>query len=78
MSAAIVSGFSVMRLVRSRRRERPGGAATLVYKGTKGRWRNVLQPEDLLLYEQATSGLDPELRSWLESGRLGGARAGGA
>ena len=46
------------------------GMATFFYKGTNGRWRDVLTPEDLALYERAASALDPKLRAWLEGGSL--------
>jgi aryl sulfotransferase len=47
-----------------------GGAATFFYRGTNGRWRDVLTTDDLELYERAVSRLDPALRAWLESGSL--------
>jgi aryl sulfotransferase len=47
-----------------------GGATTFIYKGSNGRWRDVLDAADLALYEQAAAGLDPGLRAWLEQGRL--------
>jgi aryl sulfotransferase len=47
-----------------------GGADRFFFKGTNGRWRDVLTPEDLELYERAASKLDLELRHWLEYGRL--------
>jgi aryl sulfotransferase len=46
------------------------GMASFFYKGTNGRWRDVLTPEDLALYERAASALDPDLRAWLEGGSL--------
>jgi aryl sulfotransferase len=46
-----------------------GGASTFFYKGTNGRWRNVLTDEDLAQYDTAASKLDSELRAWLEGGR---------
>jgi aryl sulfotransferase len=45
-----------------------GGAGRFFHKGTNGRWRDVLTEEDLALYETAAARLDPELRSWLETG----------
>jgi aryl sulfotransferase len=48
-----------------------GGPDTFLYKGTNGRWRAVLTAEDLALYEKVVGSLDPALRAWLESGRLG-------
>lgn len=47
-----------------------GGATAFIYKGTNGRWRDVLRPADLELYTRAVAGLDPALRHWLERGRL--------
>ena len=47
-----------------------GGPERFFFKGTNGRWRDVLLPEDLELYEAAASKLDPQLRDWLEHGRL--------
>jgi aryl sulfotransferase len=46
------------------------GPASFFFKGTNGRWRDVLTEGDLALYEGAASVLDPGLRSWLEAGRL--------
>jgi aryl sulfotransferase len=46
------------------------GAASFFFKGTNGRWRDILNSEDLALYGQAASKLDPHLRSWLEAGSL--------
>ncbi len=48
-----------------------GGPARFFFKGTNGRWRDALTADDLELYERAASKLDPELRRWLEHGRLG-------
>jgi aryl sulfotransferase len=46
-----------------------GGAERFFFKGTNGRWRDVLTLEDLELYERAAAKLEPELRRWLENGR---------
>lgn len=46
-----------------------GGIARFLYKGTNGRWRDVLTDDDLELYDKAASTLDPQLRRWLEGGR---------
>ena len=46
-----------------------GGASRFFYKGTNGRWRDVLTDEHLAMYDRAASALDPTLRAWLESGR---------
>jgi aryl sulfotransferase len=44
------------------------GAANFFFKGTNGRWRDILDTSDLALYERAAARLDPELRAWLEEG----------
>ena len=46
-----------------------GGAARFFFKGTNGRWRDVLTDDNLVLYDAAASSLDPVLRRWLEQGR---------
>ncbi|MGH8991966.1 MAG: sulfotransferase domain-containing protein [Acidimicrobiia bacterium] len=53
-----------------------GGATTFIYKGTNQRWRDVLEPGDLDLYERVAGTLDPGMGEWLENGRLGGPVAG--
>lgn len=47
-----------------------GGPQTFVFKGTNGRWKDVLSPEELALYtETAAKVLTPECAAWLEHGR---------
>jgi aryl sulfotransferase len=46
-----------------------GGADSFFYRGDSGRWRGVLNSDDLALYETSASALDPALRAWLEGGR---------
>jgi aryl sulfotransferase len=46
-----------------------GGPERFFFKGTNGRWRDVLTQDDLALYEAAASKLDVDLRDWLENGR---------
>ena len=46
-----------------------GGADRFFYKGDSGRWRGVLTPDDLVLYETQAAALDPALRKWIEGGR---------
>ncbi len=47
-----------------------GGAATFFHQGRNGRWRDVLLPEDLELYNAACQRELPEAcRRWLEGGR---------
>jgi aryl sulfotransferase len=47
------------------------GAKTFFFKGTNGRWKDVLSTEELALYEQkATQVLTPACRAWLEQGRV--------
>jgi aryl sulfotransferase len=51
-----------------------GGAETFFYKGTNGRWREVLGEEEHALYDEAAKRvLTPECRYWLENGRHGSA-----
>jgi aryl sulfotransferase len=46
------------------------GAKTFFFKGTNGRWKDVLSAEELALYEEkAAQVLTPECRAWLEQGR---------
>jgi len=64
--------FDAMKQDATRREEQigllfEGGAGRFFYKGTNGRWRDVLTEEDLALYETAAAQLDPGLRSWLEA-----------
>lgn len=47
-----------------------GGAQSFVYKGTNGRWRDVLTDADCAAYEErALAELGPECAEWLRSGR---------
>lgn len=46
-----------------------GGAARFLFKGTNGRWLDVLTEDDLALYDRAVATLDPSLHAWLEGGR---------
>ena len=49
-----------------------GGAKRFFFKGTNGRWRDVLDADDLALYEEAKRRvLAPECAAWLEAGRKG-------
>jgi aryl sulfotransferase len=51
------------------------GLDTFFFKGTNGRWKEVLTDAELLMYEQAKARvLTPECARWLEEGRaaLGG------
>jgi len=46
------------------------GAKTFFFKGTNGRWKDILSAEELALYEQkAAQVLTPDCRAWLEQGR---------
>jgi aryl sulfotransferase len=46
-----------------------GGSAAFIYKGTNGRWKDVLDAEDLALYEQTRDRvLSPDCARWLENG----------
>jgi len=47
------------------------GAATFYFKGTNGRWMDVLSAAELALYEETASKvLMPDCRAWLEQGRV--------
>lgn len=46
------------------------GADTFINKGTNGRWVDILDDEDLALYESAMAQLPPDYAHWLEHGRL--------
>ena len=46
-----------------------GGAKTFINKGTNGRWREVLSPEESAKYEnRAAAELDPACAHWLATG----------
>ena len=46
-----------------------GGSKAFINKGTNGRWKHVLSPADLSLYQAAaTHILSPECAAWLENG----------
>ena len=45
------------------------GARTFFFKGTNGRWKDVLSADEVALYEEAAAReLTPECRAWLEQG----------
>lgn len=46
------------------------GPRSFFYKGTNGRWRDVLTAEELAQFEEkAAKVLTPECRAWLEQGQ---------
>lgn len=47
-----------------------GGSDRFFFKGSNGRWRDVMTAEDLTLYEQAATHFTPGLARWIENGRL--------
>ena len=50
------------------------GANTFFFKGTNGRWREVLSDDELAMYETTKSQvLTPECARWLEQGRMASA-----
>jgi len=50
-----------------------GGAEGFLFKGTNGRWRDVLTPAELARYHQRASACLPEAaQHWLEHGRNAG------
>jgi len=49
-----------------------GGAQSFLFKGTNGRWRDVLTPAELDAYEKRVGEiLPPDAAEWLERGRRG-------
>lgn len=76
--AAILPTLSLEAMRRNGERTLPApawtwkeGAQTFFFKGTNGRWRDVLTAEEVATYEEtATSVLTPECRAWLEQGRV--------
>ncbi|MFU8814791.1 MAG: hypothetical protein ACNA7W_05565, partial [Pseudomonadales bacterium] len=54
-----------------------GGAQTFINKGTNGRWRSVLNEEDLALYQAAKQRVLPAgCADWLERGWLAAEASG--
>jgi aryl sulfotransferase len=48
-----------------------GGAQSFLHKGTNGRWRDVLTPDELARYDDAVAKfLSDEMATWLERGSL--------
>ena len=48
-----------------------GGATSFLFKGTNGRWRDVLSAAELAAYDRrAAELLTPEAAAWLERGRV--------
>ena len=49
-----------------------GGAQSFLFKGTNGRWREVLREDELAAYARRVAEiLPPEAAAWLEHGRTG-------
>jgi len=48
-----------------------GGSHQFLFKGTNGRWREMMTEEDLVLYDQVAARMTPGLARWIEHGRLG-------
>ncbi len=48
-----------------------GGAQTFINKGSNGRWRAVLSPQEVAAYEaRAVAELGPDCAAWLATGKL--------
>ena len=48
-----------------------GGAQSFIYKGTNGRWRGLLQKDEILKYERlADKELNKECAHWLATGEI--------
>lgn len=46
-----------------------GGSTAFIFKGTNGRWKDVLSPEELALYGEAVARvMPPDCAAWLEHG----------
>jgi aryl sulfotransferase len=47
------------------------GGATFINKGTNGRWRDVLTPDDIARYEaEVARNLTPDAARWLATGEM--------
>jgi aryl sulfotransferase len=47
-----------------------GGGQSFFYKGTNGRWRDVLRADELDRYDEVSAALlPPDLKAWLDRGR---------
>ena len=52
-----------------------GGLKSFVFKGTNGRWRDVLSADELVAYDRRVAGVfTPECAAWVEQGRRALAR----
>jgi aryl sulfotransferase len=50
-----------------------GGAESFIFKGSNGRWRDMLTPTDVEAYEtRALKELGPECAHWLATGEMSG------
>jgi aryl sulfotransferase len=47
-----------------------GGSDRFLFKGTNGRWRDVMTADDLALYDRVASRMSPGLAQWIAHGRL--------
>ena len=48
-----------------------GGADSFIFKGTNGRWRELLKKDDIEAYEaRAMKELGPDCAHWLTTGEL--------
>jgi aryl sulfotransferase len=48
-----------------------GGASSFINKGTNGRWRDLLTPDDIAAYEsRALRELGPDCVHWLATGEM--------
>lgn len=78
MAGAKAATFNQMKadggeLMKGAERVFKGGHESFLYKGTNGRWREVLSEEDLEAYRsRSVAETSPGLRGWLEGGRTVG------
>jgi aryl sulfotransferase len=47
-----------------------GGSDRFLFKGTNGRWRDVMTADELALYDRVASRMSPGLAQWIAHGRL--------
>ena len=77
-TAAIAQEVSLSTMRKNAEREDPDrwdiwkdGAKTFFFRGTNGRWKGVLSPEEIALYETTASKvLTSDCARWLEQGRV--------
>ena len=50
-----------------------GGTDRFFFRGTNGRWKDVMTPDELAEYDKTVArALSPDCAAWLERGRAAG------